>query len=241
MRSSVLILSCFICSVLNAQKENLNLCQWHVSDKIEASDYQLIRKTKLYCFLSNDNDNIYIDMKVEDQGIQNRILKKGLTIWISMDGKEVKKMGVRFPIGSQNQGVHKKPDLSENNTNQEGNLVTPLSLANTIELIGFTNEQERHFPSENYDNFRGSVKYDEEGTLYYKMIMPIAKLPVRNSREGHGAMPFILGIEYGSLAMTNQSGENRGPAPSSIFHSHSSGAGESELHWINNVRLATSK
>jgi hypothetical protein len=201
----------------------------------------MIRKTKLYCFLSNDNNNIYIDMKVADQEIQNRILKEGLTIWISMDGKEVKKMGVRFPIGSQNQGVHKKADLSENNKSQEGNLVTPLSLANTIELIGFTNEQARHFPSENYDNFRGSVKYDEKGTLYYKMIMPIAKLPVRNSRDGHGAMPFILGIEYGSLAMTNQSGENRGPAPSSVFHSRSSGTGASELHWITDIKLATSK
>jgi len=240
MKSSVLILSFFVCSSLNAQKGNLNLSQWHVSDEIKGSDYHLIRKTKLYCFLSNDNDNIYIDIKVEDQGIQNRILKEGLTIWISMDGKEEKKMGVRFPVGSQNQAVHKKSDPSENNTNPNGKPVTPLSLANTIELIGFTNEQERHFPSENRDNFRGSVKCDEEGIFYYKMIMPIAKLPVRNSREGHGTMPFIFGIEYGSLPV-NKPAENRGPAPSSVFHSHSSGAGASELYWINNVKLATSK
>ena len=29
--------------------------------------------------------------------------------------------------------------------------------------------------------------------------MPVAKLPVRNSRDGSGAMPFTLGIEYGNL------------------------------------------
>jgi len=241
MKSSILILSFFVCSGLNAQKENLNLIRWHASDKVEASDYQLIRKSKLYYFLSNDNDNMYVDIKVEDHGIQNRILKEGLTIWISMDGKEEKKMGVRFPVGSQNQGAHRKTDHQENNSVPDGNPVNPIALANTIEIIGFTTEQQRHFPSDNHDSFRGSVKYDEAGILYYKLVIPIMKLPVRNTRAGNGAMPFILGIEYGYLPVMNKQVENRGPRPSSLFHSGSSGSSGSKLYWINNVRLATSK
>ena len=241
MKSFVWILSLFLCCGLGAQKENMNLSYRHTSDKVEASDYQLIRKSKLYYFLSNDNVNIYIDIKVEDHGIQNRILKEGLTIWISMSGKEEKKMGVRFPIGSQNQGTHRKTDHQENNSVPDGKPVNPIAMANTIEIIGFTSEQQRHFPSDNHDSFRGSVKYDEAGILYYKLVIPIIKLPLRNTRAGNGAMPFILGIEYGSLSVVNKQGENRGPAPSSIFHSRSSGAGVSELQWINNVRLATSK
>jgi hypothetical protein len=71
--------------------------------------------------------------------------------------------------------------------------------------------------------------------------MPIAKLPVRNSRGGHGAMPFTLGIEYGTLPAINKQGGNRGPKPSSLFHSGSSGSDGARLYWINNVRLATSK
>lgn len=72
----------FVISGLNGQKGTLNLSKWHLSNEVKASDYQLINKVKLYCFLSNDNDNIYIDMKVEDAGVQDRILKEGLTIWI---------------------------------------------------------------------------------------------------------------------------------------------------------------
>ena len=207
MKSSLLILSLLISTGLIAQKGDLNLSKWHLHDNVEASDYQLIKKTELYYFLSNDNDNIYIDMKIEDPRVQDKILKEGLIIWINMDGKTLKKMGVRYPIGAQSP--------------------TPLSFANTIELIGFTNEQKKHFPSENPDNFRGSVRYDDEGILYYKMIMPIAKLPIRNSKGGNGAMPFILGIEYGFSSSLHTIDPSRGRT--------------TELHWIKNVKLATSK
>jgi hypothetical protein len=241
MKFSTLILLFSVCCALNAQNGNLNMCRWHISDKIETSDYQLIRKAKLYCFLSNDNENIYVCLKIVDQKIQTKILKEGLKIWINMDGRELKQMGIRFPIGSQNQSGHRKTDHSENDVLPEGHTDDLISLANTIELMGFTWEQERHFPSENRDNFRGSVRYDDAGILYYKMVMPIAKLPVRNSKVGHSAMPFTLGIEYGSVPVLNKQGLNRGPAPSSIFRSGASHNGATKVSWINNVKLATSK
>jgi hypothetical protein len=189
-----------------------------MSDKISSSEYMPAGKSGFYCFISNDNDNIYIDMKVEDSKIQNRILTEGLTIWINMEGREEKKLGIRFPLGSQN------------------NL---LAMANTIEILGFINEQQRRFPAENPDNFRGSIKIDAAGTLFYKMVMPVVKLPVRNAKKGIGASPFSLGIEYGSGPETNNRVENRGPAPS-YAHKKAKSAG-SGLHWIKNIKLATSK
>ena len=57
-----------------------------------------------------------------------------------------------------------------------------VAMANTIELIGFISEQERHFPAANADNFNGMVKFDDSGKLFYRLVMPIAKLPVRNSK-----------------------------------------------------------
>ena len=241
MKSYFPIIFILLSCGLNAQKRNLNLSSWHIRDKIESSDYMPAGKSGLYCFISNDNDNVYIDMKIEDRKIQSRILAEGLTIWINMEGREEKKMGIRFPLGSQNQPGRKKTEPEEKTPAQAESIENLLAMANTIEILGFLSEQQRHFPAENRDSFRGSVKSDEGGKLYYKLIMPVAKLPLRNSRDGHGAMPFILGIEYGSLSVTNKSGINRGPAPSSIFHSRSSGMGGSELIWIKDVRLATSK
>jgi hypothetical protein len=240
MKSYFLILSVLLSTGLNTQKRNLNLSSWHLNDKIEASDYTPVDKSGLYCLISNDNDYVYIDMKVDDRKIQHRILTEGLTIWINMDGREEKKMGIRFPLGSQNKPGRKNADQVEKSQTRDESMEDLIAIANTIEIIGFISEQQRRFPSENRDSFRGSVKLGEGGKLYYKLIMPMAKLPLRNSRNGHGTMPFFMGIEYGSLPVTNKS-VNRGPAPSSIFRSGASGSVGSELIWIKDVRLASSK
>lgn len=225
MKTLVLILSSLVTLGINAQKANQPTGRWHVSDKVNASDYQIIKKANVYYCFSNDNENIYVDLKIEDAGVQNRILKEGLTIWISMDNKSAKKMGIRYPIGLQNGAGRNNFNRPESMLNPDGTLATPLSQARTIELIGFTNEEARRFPSENTDNFRGSVKYDNEGILYYRMVMPIAKLPLRNSKQGNGATPFAIGIEYGMLSNVNKSGNQMSPPPTSSSSSSGSASG----------------
>jgi hypothetical protein len=241
MKLLFIILSVFTFTSSFAQKKNLNLSSWHFKDKIEASDYQPVRKSELSCFISNDNDNIYVDIKVDNRKIQHRILTEGMTIWVNMDGQEIKKLGIRFPVGSLNQSGRKNAVHDKNAAAHDESIDNLLLMANTIEIIGFISEQQRRFPSENHDSFRGSVKYGDGTILYYTLIIPLAKLPLRNSKDGHGAMPFILGIEYGTLNVTNSSGPSRGPAPNSIFHGSSAGKERSELTWIKDIRLATSR
>ena len=225
MKTIALLFSMFFFINLNAQNKKLLVSSWHEDGKddnnILSEKYSYFKKGKLYYFISNDNANIYLDMKTNDPETQKRILKEGLTVWVSMDSKLTKKMGVHFPIGAQNSGTHKKSDKPEEKLNIDGNVVKLLPLANKIELIGFTNEEQRRFPSENTDNFRGSVSLDNEGNLKYKLIMPIAKLPVRNSKDGKSAMPFILGIEFGPMTVQQT-------FPPVLF-------------WIKNIKLATDK
>jgi hypothetical protein len=214
----------FICLIigftsLNAQKGKFFLSSWHENENTEttiSSDkYSYFEKGKLNYYFSNDNENIYINMKIEDPGVQNRILKQGLIVWINMDSKTTKKMGIRFPIGSLNSGRRNEPGMPEAKIDADGKIITPLSSAITIELVGFINEEVRRFRADNVDNFRGSVKYGSDGTLHYKMLMPISKLPFRNSKEGNGTMPFTVGIEYGMLPVANGSGSTITPLSSS--------------------------
>jgi len=276
MKPFLLILSLVFSAGINAQKSKMNLSIWHKGDRAELSDYKQIKRTGLFYTLSNDDDNLYLDIIIEDRNDQNTILNSGLILWINMEEKAVRKMGIRYPMGVRNQGSRNKNFQTEGDITQKDKAGNPLSMANTIEIIGFIGERERHFSSDNAVNFRGWIKFDEAGKLHYRMVMPIARLPVRNSREGNGAMPFSLGIEYGfpsdnkqSAESVNQSqsydyqsggtrnGTNAKPKPGSSDPHGKNGkmsmesegrnpknhkiAEGSELHWIKNIRLATSK
>lgn len=212
---------------MSAQKGNLVMSRWRSGGKANESDYKPLKKDGMFYFISNDIDNIYIDIKVTDKLSQDKILKEGFTIWINMDDKQQKNLGVRYPIGSMNPINSRKNDASEGTINEDESLAGLLSMANTIELIGFISEQERHFPAENPDNFKGSVRIDNKGVLFYKMAMPISKLPIRNSRDGNGAMPFTVGFEFGFI-------------PQMASSSKKSTARSSDSLWIGHVKLATS-
>jgi len=211
MKIFIFILSLILSSNLNGQQGKYFLSSFNNdgAGNVSSENFSFSKKAKIYYFISNDKANVYIDLKIPDSEVQSRILMQGLTIWVDMDGKSAKKMGVHFPIGSQHQGGRKGQNAAAGNLDAQGKPVTPLSLANTIELIGFTSEETRRFPAENADSFSGSVNYDKDGVLYYKMKMPLVKIPVRNAKGGGGAMPFTLGIEYGYVPVENA---NRVPA-----------------------------
>jgi len=210
MKKAFFLLTLILCQITNAQKSNQYLSSWFesINDEliIPRDKYICNNKGKLCYFISNDKDNLSIDLLFNDGNAINRVLGEGMTIWIDMDSKQTKKMGIKYPLGAK---------VSES-------AETLISLANTIELVGFTRENERRFPSENADNCRGYVKSDNQGVLHYKMIIPITKLPVRNSKDASGAMPFNMGVEYGAVLVSGSS------KPSVMV-------------WIKNVRLATGR
>lgn len=201
VKTVILTFLFFINGLLSAQDKNINLCSWRKDDKIDDSGYKLMKKTNLFYFLSNDRDFLYLDIKIAEAGMKDIITGNGLTVWIDMDGKTSRKMGVKYSV---------KPVID-----------VSTSVSGTIELIGFISEQERHFSAENPDSFKATVKTGDNGILYFGMKMPLAKLPVRNSKDGNGAMPFAIGVEPGN--------------------SNSSGTGKQQVFWINQVKLATSE
>jgi len=269
MKKYLFFIFCLQFFNLSAQKGNINYSVWNSGSTdetyISADKFVCNDKGKLCYFLSNDRENLTVDMIIKDGNVQGRILKEGMIIWINTDGKQARKMGVRFPVGSQRQsGRNNRMNLPA--TNPDGSIITPLSMANTIELIGFENEPERRFSADNADNFRGFVKYDNEGILHYRMLMPIAMLPVRNSKEAGGVMPISFGIEYGALPSMAEGQRPAGPPSSSGVPSGGGSRGGSRpgrgggmpggsgpaggasastnppvIVWIKNITLATDK
>lgn len=193
MKYVIFLCSLFLTAMTAAQNKDINLCSWHKNEKIKDSEYQPVKKSNILFFLSNNADNVYVNLKIPDKEIRKEILEKGLTIWIDMNDKKGMKMGVKYTSQTM-----KEP---------------PYTKSGTIELIGFVTEQERHFAAENPDNFTASLETAVNGTVYFNLVMPVAKLPLRNAKDGHGAMQFSIGLE----------------------------TGYDDVFWINHVKLATSE
>lgn len=229
MRSVFTILAIILCADINAQKEKFFTSKWRNDPaeelKLSSTDYQSYGKGKILYYLSNDNENIYLDIKVTESIEQNKILQMGLTVWIDMDDKIRREMGIRFPIGAkfsraQNRQGNENPVIDDSSVNPN----SPIGMANTIELTGFKDEAKKRFPSKNTDNIRGSVRYDNDGNLIYHLLIPASKLPFRNDVSGKGSMPIAMGIEYGASPVVNRPG---GSPEGGGRPSGSSGAGRS--------------
>jgi len=216
MKLLVTITVLILCLNLNAQKEKYFSSKWRENNSgtiaPASSDYIVAKKgVFLYC-LSNDDQNIYVDAKITESIEQNRFLQMGMTVWVNTDGKSRKVTGVRYPIGAKYSRLQIKPgEVQERNISS---LTSPLAQANTIELIGFKDIEVTKFPSNNTDNVRGFVKYDNDGNLICSLTIPKSKLPVAGKNKDGSVIPMNLAIEYGAPPLTSgQSGGNYEYAP----------------------------
>lgn len=161
--------------------------------KLTDDNFEFFKRGNFLYYISNDKDNLYIDIKIEDSGVQYKILQEGLTVWINADGKLQKKVGIRYPLGVK---FTRGPGMR--NSGSTGS-ASPLAMANTIQLIGFQGQEPNMFPAKNQDNFSGSMEYDDQGNLYYTLKMPVSRLPFISAKEGAGFEPCSIGIEYGGM------------------------------------------
>jgi len=155
-------------------------------------NFGFFKKGNLFYFISNDRDNLYLDIKIEDSGVQFKILQEGLTVWFNADGRQRKETGIRYPIGVK---FAKGPGMRSSGSTGS----SPLAMAHTIQLNGFQGDAPQMIPAKNDDNFNGSVVYDDEGNLFYTLKMPVDRLSLISSESGAGFEPFTIGIEYGGM------------------------------------------
>jgi len=156
---------------------------------ISDSEYQSYKKGLVLYYISNDNENLYLDLKIKETIEQTKLLKIGMNVWICMNGKSQKKTGIRYPIGSDYSGGRRS-------SSTQINAPTPLSMAHTIQLIGFNDVQPSRFSADNTDNFRGKAWYNNDGDLLYSLVIPLAKISqLDESSDKSGKIS--LGIEYG--------------------------------------------
>lgn len=184
------------------------------------NSYDYFKKGNFLYYISNDNENIYIDIKIKDSGVQSSVLQEGLTIWFNADGRQHKEVGIRYPLGA------KFADGPGRRNQGNSTSASPLSKANTIQLIGFPGEGQNLIPAKNDDNFSGSLEYDQDGNLFYNLRLPISRLSLIASEGGAGIEQSTIGIEYGGMPQMGNK-PNGQPPPGMAEEMPSGGRGGS--------------
>ncbi|HOP59151.1 MAG TPA: hypothetical protein PLR52_07005 [Bacteroidales bacterium] len=262
-----LLLVLGFCSGLHAQKEKFYKSHLHdpgTDDfKSTTSEFLFSDKVKLAYCISNDDENIYVDLLIANTDVQRQVMNSGITIWISNDGKKTKKMGVRYPVRDRDNQARERPAMARNTPppgNQQGaTRFTQEKPDGGIQLLGFSESGPVTISSSEEGNIRGSIRIERDRNMYYEIILPLSKLPELNDlpvgKEKQGS--FLIGIAYPEIPVAPSygapSGGQRMPGGGGRpgggggggMRPPSGSAGSSQqsqtqtIFWIQDIRLAS--
>jgi len=209
MKKAIILLFVVLCSGLYAQKDKSYHSHRHepgIDDfKSQTADFKYSEKGMFYYCISNDKENIYLNLRIYNSDVQRQVLNSGITVWINTDGKKSRKLGVKYParlkgnetgIRPGNQSMQQRGAVP----GERGNM--PDMNTGSIQLIGFSESSPQTISATERDNFRGTLKIEKDRNMYYEIILPFSKMPVIDDQpQGKKKVgSFILGIAYPSVS-----------------------------------------
>lgn len=130
--------------------------------------------------LANDQDNLYMAIRINDRSEQIRVLRAGLTLSIDTRGKKKETFTMTFPVGDQSaQGLAENAqDLQGGNNDikqgdREELMKAKLTKLREIKVTGFKDIESETMTTSNTYGFKVAIDYDKDGTLVYEAAIPL--------------------------------------------------------------------
>lgn len=161
---SVLFSACSSQKIISSkwQKEAIK----PISD-IPRTDYQYLSDDKLFYLISNDDSCLYVNIKVDDQNVQRRLLMSGFTIWIDSSVKLQKYMGLKYQV-DPNKMLMKPEELQKYlPLDENGEKISLMS------YILKNIQQETIGISGNSDDISYHFALEDNNSLNFQMVLPI--------------------------------------------------------------------
>jgi hypothetical protein len=136
--------------------------------------------------ISNDKQNLYIRININDQSIQRKLILGGLTVWIDTTGKKKENLGITCPT---------KKDFIK--TDRENNLKWDNNQLLEAKFKGFSNSDEIHFLYNNPYKVEVSIDTDEFKSLYYEMKIPFQS--IYSNFSDLSLKKLSIGLETGTI------------------------------------------
>jgi len=137
------------------------------------SSLSVFEKEKIAVGLANDNENLYLCLKVLDRATQAQIMRLGLTLWIDSTGGDDKYFGIHYPLGMPASGQ----SFRRNEPGQEGDPEARQqdfqSMLHEMEILGNNNTVIERIPNLHSSGLQASIN-DSSGALVYELKIPLS-------------------------------------------------------------------
>ena len=191
-----------------AQKVGSYSSKWQgdiagLSEKQVIGQMQVHQKTQFLYLISNDEENLFIHLMINDRAAIQKTMRFGLTTWLNPDGKTKKGMGIQFPVAPEGRG--ESGFRRDKGGDRRDMMMAMLAQKNReMVLIGFGAKGEQMRIDPTLDTaFDGDIKLNEvDGSIMVRLVVPLEKI-------GRGQpitfnQPISLGFETGYLDVTGQ-------------------------------------
>ncbi|NPD86534.1 hypothetical protein HNS38_17325 [Lentimicrobium sp. L6] len=183
-----------------------------ISD-IPRTAYQYSTDDNLFYLFTNDDEFLYVNLKVDDQNLQKRLLMSGFTIWIDSSAKSDKYMGLKYQVDPNKmlmkpEEIEKYLPLDENG--KKMNLASYM-LENIIqEPLGFIIQE---------DDIKYEFVQDQEKSLNLLVTIPIKYF------SNNSSITPIISLILESKAPVNMGQRPQGGGPQMGMSSGGGGGG----------------
>jgi len=203
-----LLIGTSACTQLPVYKSNWQNTsfQFNNSDENWMGQFYYDKEAKLLYGISNDQENIYLRLKVTDQLTQRKIQLRGLTFWMDSVGKSKEQMTLCCPLPRKQEDIKKM--MHRNRNNPDGNKKRPklkiekfTNGLEGMEIMGFGgNSTKQTLNNKNKNGINVMMAVNEREELIWEAILPL-KMVFSHPEEyqSGGNMYFSFGFETGAF------------------------------------------
>jgi hypothetical protein len=180
-----------------------NASEWRIPLRFYDSD------TKLNYTLSNDDEKIYLCVRIVDELSQAKVIRNGLNIWFDTLAKKNKQCGILYPVPSLNAEDNQSDGVGSGggrgghhgDKRSGGGDVDAvknkfLRQANQMQLIGFKKGIPDYLASDNEYGINVSINWDVNNIMIYEAVIPFKTFykPSLNAKDSLRNFDFSMTI-----------------------------------------------
>jgi uncharacterized membrane protein YgcG len=168
--------------------------------------------------LANDQDNLYVAIRINDRSEQIRVLRAGLTLSIDTRGKKKESFSITFPVGDLGPGdLPQQPDdlTGKSDVTQEDRdelMRARLTKLREIRVAGFKDIEGETITISNTYGIKTAIDYDKDGYLVYEAAIPLKFFHADDIAKNEWAFDFKINgiVRHSQNADAGQDGQSHG-------------------------------